>query len=338
MYKTIYFIIMLILSVSELFASDKEVALNVVIGVGPVDCISCSVETQDLISQFRKNIHEQLVKSPALRVTALNDMDAAIASEVRGQNEPMESWASRIGKKAGVEKIVFAVITENEKKYVTDKTVRFKITVYTMDIKTGALEIVQPVETDLSDDFEKIFINAGDSIVRIYHGHSEITEKTDAAITVSYLYPQADLRSGGAGNGYGVSFNLYLQEPAWLLLTIGAFYFETERDDIKSLAMLPFGIHVPFHYPVTLNFKVIPSIGFGGLVSLMEYDEFRYRYPHEYHTEIFFNPLITARIELNYTILNRYAFLLTPSFSYIVGEEDRMGFIFSLDLGYKIHF
>jgi hypothetical protein len=322
----------------DVFSSNIDAETNILIGVGPVDCQNCSTEVIALVNNLRKTISDQISKSPHIKVKALGDMDKYVESVGRGVAEPFEDWSLRIGQQTEIDKVVYITIIENEKKYVTDKIVRFKITVLVLDVKSRKQEIIQPVETELVEEFDKISMIAGDAIARIYHGNSEITEGNDSSVTLSYLYPQADLRDGGVGNGYGTNFNIYFLKPIWFLVTVGVYDFELEKDDINSLFMIPFGAHIPYYYTLTSNIGIIPSIGGGGLVSIMEYDKYRYRTPHVYKTEVFFNPLITARIETNYIIQNRYAFVGTPSLSYIVGKDDRIGLIFSFDIGFKIKF
>ncbi|MCL1864461.1 MAG: hypothetical protein FWF73_01470 [Spirochaetes bacterium] len=322
---------------SSVFAAKVEA--DKLIGVGYVECLSCKYAAEKTDS-LRRLIHYEISKSLLLELVSLEDMDKAMTDIKRRANESLTSWMMRVGVKAGIEKIVFATISENEKKYVTDKIAKFNVTIMAVDVKSGNIEIIQPADTDIDGELDNIFINGGDSISRVYHGHSEITEKTDGSFSLSYLYPQGDLKKRGAGSGFGFNLNVYLTRPFWLLLTFGGYYFQTEKTMINSLFMFPLSVNIPYYINVSYKLKIIPAIGGGWIFSIMEYDRvyFRASNRYEYKRGFFFNPVITARVETSYLLHDRYSLVAAPLFSYIAGQEGRKGYVYGLDAGLKITF
>ncbi|MCL1832883.1 MAG: hypothetical protein FWG49_00115 [Leptospirales bacterium] len=323
---------------SNAFAVNGEAGTKF-IGVGCIECLACK-ETGEKIDYLRKLIHYEISKSLLLKFASLEDMSRAMADVKRKSKESLESWMMRVGAVVEIEKIVFATISENEKKYVTDKTARFSIAIRVMDVRSGNIEIIQSADTDIDAELDNIFINGGNSIARVYHGHSEITGKTYGSFTLSYVYPQGDLKSRGVSNGFGFNLNVYLTRPFLFLLTLGGYYFQAEKTMINSLFMFPLSINIPYYINISHEFKIMPAIGAGGIFSIMEYDWVYYRASgrYEYKRGLFFNPMITARIEANYLLYDRYNLILIPSFSYIVGEEGRKGYLYGLDAGLKITF
>ena len=322
---------------TNVFAADGEA--NKLIGIGYIECKSCK-DFSGRTDYLRELIHSEISKSLLLKIVPLEDMDRAMMDIKPKANEPLTSWMMRVGERVGTEKIVFATISENEKKYVTDKTFKFNVSIRVIDVRSGNIEIIQPSDTDSYAELDNIFINGGDSIARVYHGHSEITEKTGGSFTLSYLYPLGDLKRRGASNGFGFNLNVYLTRPFWLLFTLGGYYFQTEKTMINSLFMFPLSINIPYYINISYDLKIIPSIGAGGIFSIMEYDYvyFRASGRYEYKRGLFFNPMVTSRIETDYLLHGRYSFVAAPSFSYIFGNEGRNGYLFGMDAGLKITF
>lgn len=310
------------------------------IGIGPIEFTDCSQEVMEKKNELRKLLSNELSKRPLLEVVSIENMDRAIGTVERGKSEPFIAWVRRAGIQADVEKIVFGTIYEHKKKYVTDNIARFRITINAMDVKSGDIEIVEPAETERSEDINRILINSGDTVARVYHGNAEITEKNDLSITLSYIYPQNDLRRRGAENGFGCNFNIYVIKPIWMMFSLGLYFFTTENESIKSLYMMPIEVYIPFYIPTFWNFKLIPAIGLGGLASMMKYDELYYRSSGNYHYKVgyFLNPMISARFETNYNVSNKYAIVVTPTYAYVLGKEKRKGIIFTLEMGFKFHF
>lgn len=333
-----FYIGIFILVSSNLFTANGETNTKF-IGVGYIECLSCK-DTGEKTDSLRKLIHYEISKSLLLELVPIDDMNRTMTDVKRRAGESLTSWMRRVGANAGIEKIVFATISENEKKYVTDKISKFNVTIMVIDVKSGNTEIIQPANTDMEAELDNIFINGGDSIARVYNGHSEITEKTDGSFTLSYLYPLGDLKKRGASNGFGFNLNVYLTKPFWLLFTLGGYYFKTEKTMINSLFIFPLSINFPYYINLSYELKIIPSIGGGGIFSVMEHDTVYYHASgrYEYKRGLFFNPMITTRVETSYLLQDRYSFILTPSFSFIGGKEGRKGYLCGLDAGLKITF
>ena len=327
-----------ILISSKTFAATANTNVKF-IGVGYIECISCK-EVNERTDNLRRLIHNKISKSLLLKLVSLEDMDKAMTDVKRGVKEPLTSWMMKVGTKAGIEKIVFATISENEKKYVTDKIAKFNVTIRVMDVGSGNIEIIQPADTDIDSELNNIFISGGDSIARVYHGHSEITGKTDVSFTLSYMYPKSDLRSRGASNGFGFNLNAYFTKPFWVLLTLGGYYIEIDKIMINSLFMFPFSVSIPFYLSISYRLKLIPSIGGGGIFSVMEHDRVAYRASgrYEYKRSLFFNPMVTTKIEISYLLHDRYSLVAAPSFSYMDGKEGRKGYLYGFDAGLRITF
>ena len=128
--------------------------------------------------------------------------------------------------------------------------------------------------------------------------------------------------------------------PFWLLLALGGYYVEIDKIMINSLFMFPLSINIPLYINISHKFKLIPSIGAGGIFSIMEHDWVSYRASgrYEYERSLFLNRMLTAKIEVSYLIYNRYSLVIAPSYLYVSGQEGRKGYMYGFDAGLKINF
>lgn len=241
--------------------------------------------------------------------------------------------AARIGKILSVQKMVVGSLSKLGNAY--------RLEVRVVNVESGSVDLSLSEETADEGGFEKITRSIAENIERYYQGFAFIKGAFDVGIHASVVHAIGRF-ARGAGFGYGGIINFYWNKPFGgpvpIIFCVGVYGFTPAINTVKSFVILPIEIHTGYKFNVTKNFKLLPWVGVGYLLSCVSYDTVaRYTTPHHYSVKYFHNPEVAAGLELNILLHDRVIFSLIPKYV-LFFESKKIGHYAGGDFGVKILF
>jgi hypothetical protein len=210
-----------------------------------------------------------------------------------------------------------------------------------VDVEGKVIEINVPSRSSEISDFEKIIDESIDMIERTYYGVSQISGKVDLGFGGVFIYPFADMTKGaGLGGGAYINTNVFIKKPWGMLFSFGLYGFKSEMISIRKIFMMPVQAFFSYTFLIGLRIRFIPAIGGGFIFSYLEHDYLEYRPSgdYNYQPEYFINPIVSARAEIDILLKKYWYLVLTPFYSFLIGENARKGHTVGVEAGIKILF
>ncbi len=238
-----------------------------------------------------------------------------------------------LGKILSVDKIIVGSV---------NKFGKFKIEIRSIDVVKASVDYTATEDASELKNIENAVSSIALRIERYYSGYYNLTEKFDMGLTFKNFIPLGDFTSGtdiGYGGVLYFTFNKLFGLNFQILVFIGAEAFTPKLVSIKSIVIIPLEVHLGYQFNLTKNINMIPSIGVGYLFTIMNYDKVGERASGEYQYKVdfFYNPVISARIEFDILLFDRWYLVVAPGYS-LFFESKKTGQYIGIELGFRMLF
>ncbi|MFH0974702.1 MAG: CsgG/HfaB family protein [Spirochaetota bacterium] len=162
------------------------------------------------------------------------------------------------------------------------------------------------------------------------------------SFSAGFLYRSGDFEKI-ADYGYGINlgFNIHnlLFNKTVASVSTGLHSFKGKYKSIDSLITIPLLIYAGYTYRLSDKIRMVPSIGGGYLISMMNYDKNgadaygNYSYSKEYY----FDPAVSVKCDIDYLLFSDIHISLSPSYT-IFFEKNHTPQIAGLNLGVRMLF
>lgn len=151
-------------------------------------------------------------------------------------------------------------------------------------------------------------------------------------ISGSYLMPFSDYKDI-IKSGYGINSHLGIENAFWPNLylsgSLGFLYGKTADDHIQSLSLIPISIFAGYAFHFFKVLDITPSLGWGYMFHLISYDNNGSNTSgiYKYSVEYFFNPQITAKVDIGYKITRSLNIVFTPAYTLLFSKDSNKWFL-----------
>jgi len=245
-----------------------------------------------------------------------------------------ESCAVKIGKLLSVKKIFIGSLSRIE---------NYNLNVRIVDISTARVE--SSYEAPARD--AKGIESAVESVVRrmeydYYQGvysklsHPSVLVAAKAAIPVAAF---ADIAGFGYGGSIDVNFNNLLFRNAVATISISVMNYSSKDEYVGSVRSAEAALLAGYVFRVARNFTAVPSIGAGYMATLVEWDRdgIAANYVWDYEQSAYYDPLVTARLELDFAAAHSLHLVLAPYYT-VFFEKSETGMMAGALLGIRMLF
>jgi hypothetical protein len=155
--------------------------------------------------------------------------------------------------------------------------------------------------------------------------------KTDmffsASISGGYLAAIGDfkdLTKGGAGANLNFYINNFIFKGAVFNFATGAYFFSGAKKSIDSIMAIPAIAYLGYSFNVARSTKIAPYIGGGYFIWLMNYDKDNAdQYgKYEYKRETFYDPAISVRCDIEYSLSSTISAFIAPSYTFAFEKKN----------------
>lgn len=307
---------------SPLFARDKDRAaiLNFdahncpqAISKVVTDMIGAKIFETHIFTIVEREQIDQVFKELELQQTGCTDSECAV----------------QVGKMLSANKIIIGSV------YKVDKYI---FIVKIVNVEDNRVEGNYRIEADDESEFEDAVSEVAEKIkfdfnTDIFYSFS---------VSPSFMYAIGDF-DDIAEYGYGLNIDLnmnnFLFRSAILTLSSGFYSFTGADDSIDSIMIIPVSLYLGYSLNLSRKFKIIPYIGGGYLINMMNYDDDNADQfgNYDYSREIFYDPSVSVRCDIVYKALPYMHISLSPVYMFFF-EKESTGQILGANLGIKMFF
>lgn len=241
---------------------------------------------------------------------------------------------TRLGKILRVDKIITGSIT-------FDGT--YIIEVRSVNTSTGTIDIIITKKTGNSGNIERIIYEITTAIERHYSGYEPLSGDFDISVKAAVMSPVGFFdKEAGTGFGCiaGIIINNPYDMPFALSLETGYLNFTSDYNSIQSINFFPVTAGISKAFIPASNLRLIPGAGFGYIFSIIRSDDRDAIFANQYKfvNHYYYNPALTASLEFDILVYDRWYFLLTPQYTVFFDGQSRTGQFLSLNLGIRMLF
>ncbi len=327
--KKLYYILIISLILflnTRLFAEEKQSDKErlAVLDFNAYNCPKHLAKlTTDIISSrvFSTGIFTLIEREQIDRVMREMELQQAGCTEA--------GCAVEVGKLLSANKIITGTLHRLDNYIVVMKII---------NVMDGKIEGNYRAESEDEAHINEAVLDIVDSISRLHMTGTYFS----FSLTGGYRRAAGDF-SKITGNGYGTSLNLHMNNFLFrdmvLTLTTGFSSFTPAQGSIDSIMTVPAIISLGYLYHITRKIEIIPSLGGGYLVNMMNYDlDGIDRYgKYEYSRKNYYDPALVAKIDLNMALVSSIHLLVSPSYTYFF-ENSSAGQIIAADIGVRMFF
>jgi hypothetical protein len=276
----------------------------------------------------------RIFETGAFRLLERGQMDLILReNEVDEKGCIDTECAARIGRMLSVKKMIMGSV---------NRLGDYRVEIRVIDVSSGSVDLSVSMRTSAESEFDKIIDKIVFRIKSFYSGMTGLTGDYDITLSASIIFPFGDF-TRGASIGYGSTIAFSINEPFMkninILFSAGYYYFTTRLESIDSLMMAPLRVSAACPINVSDSFRFAFSAGAGYIFSRLRYDrvEDRTDSNYQYKTGYYYNPMVTAGIDIDLLLGNRWHLAIFPSYSAFF-ESGRAGHLISLDFGLRMMF
>jgi hypothetical protein len=323
--KPVYFFVILLIVISfqlNVFAVNRETA-----AVFTFDSYNCpkrlATITTDMVSAkvFETKIYTLIERSQIDMVLKELELQQTGCTDA--------SCAVEVGKMLSAGKIIMGSI--------------HKIDTYTIVMK-----VVNVADNKVDANYKAEALSEGD----IEKAIDEIIEKLrydfktamflSLSVSGGYRMPLGDFGKI-CGGGYGISVNVnlnnFLVRSGILSFSTGFSYFGGKDEAINSIMSIPAVFYFGYSINASRSIKLIPYLGAGYLINMMNYDQDNYDElgEYKYSNKIYYEPAASVKMDIDIAVSPNFHLYLSPYYTYFY-DGDMAGQIINADIGVKILF
>jgi len=239
------------------------------------------------------------------------------------------SCAVEMGKILSAQKIVTGTVLKMD---------TYNIAIKVINVENGKVEGSYRSEAADPSDFEPAVLSIVEKVRYDFRNGLYLSIATCAGYRKA-LGDYSDIADNGYGGSIHVNLHNLLFKGGVLSLGTGFFTFEGADDAIDSILAIP--VTAGFGYSLNLfrNTNITPLLGGGIHVNLMNHDpDNADQYGnYEYTREVFVDPVMFLRCDVEMTITPLVQLFLSPSYT-VMFEKGKTGQIPGLDAGIRFTF
>ncbi|MDY6935151.1 MAG: CsgG/HfaB family protein [Spirochaetota bacterium] len=249
--------------------------------------------------------------------------------------ELQKSWctdsecAVKVGRLLSANKIIIGAIHKIDTYYILLRIVNVAI---------GKVEGNYKVKADEESRLEEACIE----IVEMLEYDFKTETYLSYSISFGFQYAIGDYSKVG-DDGYGFNLNLnvnnFIYKNAVLTISTGIYSFDGADDSIESIITAPIMLNLGYIYKLSRKIRIVPYLGCGYFINMMTYDKDGVDQfgDYEYSRENFYDPVASARCDLEYIMSLNLHIFLSPNYTYFF-EKSNTGQILGADAGVKMFY
>jgi hypothetical protein len=282
------------------------------------DILINRIYSTNLFTIVERSQMEAILKEQGFQLTGCTDEDCAV----------------KIGKLLSVKKIFIGSLSKLE---------RYILNVRIVDVESGRVESTYEAPARNEGGIEA----AADTVARrlendYYRGmysklsHPSVFFAAKAAVPIGSF---ADIAGTGYGAALDVNFNNLLFRNAVLTISLGVSNYAPAEDYIGSVRSAELAVLAGYGFKISRNFTAIPALGMGYMATLVEWDRdaIAANYLWDYEQSSYYDPLVTARLELDFTATHSLHLVLAPYYT-VFFENSETGMVSGALLGVRLLF
>lgn len=326
-----YFLLITLMFALPASAADNDIK-KIPVAVFGISSHNCPPSTGKAVADifsghiFRSKIFIMLDKNQVERIAAREGL-------VTGENYDLPVLL-KIGTKLSVQKIISGSVNKIGSTYTLE--------IRSIDVAKASVDILVSEKTESESDLDAAIKKCAYRIERYYLGYDSVSGKYDLVVTPSAVMPLGRLAKGFIF-APGVSILGSLNDPfkKGFDLQLSVSYYRTlgNRDGVAFIHFIPVEFFGAKRFSPQKNINLIPAFGIGVLPTYMSADPLRNKISsnYVYRKNWYANLLLTAKLEADIFLFNRYYLFVTPSYR-LVYESSGSGHLVGVDLGLKYIF
>lgn len=245
-----------------------------------------------------------------------------------------EGCAVKIGKLLSVRKIFIGSLNRIE---------NYNLNVRIVDVASGRVESSYEAPARDSKGLE----SAMESVVRrmeydYYRGVYSSLSHPSVHIAAKAAMPAgsfADIAGNGFGGSLDINLNNLLIRNAVATLSISVMNYSPKEDYIGSVRSAEAALLAGYAFRISRNVIITPALGAGYTATLVEWDRdaIAANYIWDYEQSTYYDPLATARLELDFAATHSLHLVLAPFYT-VFFEKSETGMTTGATLGARMLF
>jgi hypothetical protein len=321
-YSRIFIAMALLLWTVPLAAADKPLAA--VLDFEAVNCpkslsrivsdiVSAKVFEARIFTMVERKQIQEVFREMELQMTGCTDAACAV----------------KVGRLLSASRIITGTI---------HKADRYIVVLKVVNVEDGRVEANYRSEAATEEEVEGAVLDMVEKLRYDFNTGMYISVSAGGA----FLYPLGDfskLADYGFGAAVSVSVNNFMFKSSVLSFATGAYSFTGAGGSVDSIIMVPLTAYYGYTLRVFRGMAFTPFLGVGCLFNLMNYDEDGADVygNYSYERELFVDPVLSLRADVDYAITNFLHVMAAPVYS-IFFEKGGVGMTLGVELGVRLYF